>query len=102
MGLYQDKGQIGSKPYVSSASYINKMSNYCKHCYYDLNHCLMSMLVHSTLYIGTTFMNTKKTLKSNPHMSMIVSSYERFTEEKKTSIQTQADSIFERPKKGQL
>jgi deoxyribodipyrimidine photolyase-related protein len=26
---------VGTKPYVSSASYIHKMSSYCTGCYYD-------------------------------------------------------------------
>jgi deoxyribodipyrimidine photolyase-related protein len=35
MSQFADGGIIGSKPYVSSASYINKMSSYCTTCYYD-------------------------------------------------------------------
>jgi deoxyribodipyrimidine photolyase-related protein len=35
MSQYADGGITGSKPYTSSANYINKMSNYCEGCYYD-------------------------------------------------------------------
>jgi len=35
MSQFADGGLIGSKPYVSSAAYINKMSDYCKSCAYD-------------------------------------------------------------------
>ncbi|MCA9417191.1 MAG: cryptochrome/photolyase family protein, partial [Candidatus Omnitrophica bacterium] len=35
MSQYGDGGIVGSKPYCASANYINKMSNYCKHCPYD-------------------------------------------------------------------
>lgn len=35
MSQYADGGVMGSKPYAGSASYINKMSNYCKNCRYD-------------------------------------------------------------------
>ncbi len=35
MGLYGGDGQIATKPYISSANYINKMSNYCNNCAYD-------------------------------------------------------------------
>ena len=34
MSQFADGGIIGSKPYVSSASYIDKMSHYCGSCYY--------------------------------------------------------------------
>lgn len=37
MSQFADGGITATKPYVSSASYINKMSNYCSGCYYDKN-----------------------------------------------------------------
>jgi len=35
MSQYADGGLIATKPYVSSANYINKMSDYCQHCKYQ-------------------------------------------------------------------
>lgn len=35
MSQFADGGIVGTKPYVSSAGYINKMSSYCKNCYYN-------------------------------------------------------------------
>jgi len=35
MSQYADGGILGSKPYAASASYINRMSDYCKSCSYD-------------------------------------------------------------------
>jgi deoxyribodipyrimidine photolyase-related protein len=36
MGIFADGGLLASKPYLSSGSYINKMSNYCKNCVYNV------------------------------------------------------------------
>lgn len=35
MGTFGDGGLMASKPYVSSANYINRMSDYCSSCRYD-------------------------------------------------------------------
>jgi deoxyribodipyrimidine photolyase-related protein len=35
MGTFGDGGLMASKPYVSAAAYINRMSNYCGTCRYD-------------------------------------------------------------------
>jgi deoxyribodipyrimidine photolyase-related protein len=35
MGQFADGGLLASKPYASSANYINKMSDYCQNCKYD-------------------------------------------------------------------
>lgn len=35
MSQFADGGIVGSKPYISSANYIHKMSDYCADCYYD-------------------------------------------------------------------
>ena len=36
MSTFADGGILASKPYVSSGNYINKMSDYCKHCEYSI------------------------------------------------------------------
>lgn len=37
MSQFADAGMVATKPYVSSGSYINKMSNYCKDCHYSVH-----------------------------------------------------------------
>ena len=36
MALHGDGGLMGSKPYAGSGAYINRMSDYCKACHYDV------------------------------------------------------------------
>lgn len=37
MVLFADGGEMASKPYAASGAYINRMSDYCKHCRYDVH-----------------------------------------------------------------
>jgi deoxyribodipyrimidine photolyase-related protein len=37
MSQYGDGGLLGSKPYISSGAYINRMSDYCAGCRYDVS-----------------------------------------------------------------
>lgn len=53
MSQFADGGLIGSKPYVSSAAYINKMSDYCKGCAYDPKKKLAKRLALTTACTGT-------------------------------------------------
>ena len=36
MSQFGDGGLVGSKPYISSGAYINRMSDYCRNCRYDV------------------------------------------------------------------
>lgn len=36
MSQFGDGGLLGSKPYAASGAYINRMSDYCRHCRYDV------------------------------------------------------------------
>jgi len=36
MSQFADGGLIATKPYAASGNYINKMSDYCRDCYYSV------------------------------------------------------------------
>ncbi len=71
MSQFADGGIVATKPYVSSGSYINKMSNYCKGCTYKVAQktgeeaCPFNALYWNFLYVK------RNLLQSNPRMSMM-------------------------------
>ena len=90
MSQFGDGGLLASKPYASSGSYINKMSDYCKNCYYSVSKkegkdaCPFNYLYWD--FIG----RNADRFGNNPRMTMMVSSYRKFSDEKKSQIDADA------------
>lgn len=77
MATYADGGLMSTKPYVSSANYIHKMSNYCKRCTYKPkerignNACPINALYYHFLDIH------RKSLRVNPRMKYMYHNLDR-------------------------
>lgn len=86
MVLFADGGQLGSKPYAASGAYINKMSNYCQSCHYNVNEkngesaCPLNYLYWDFL------MRNQGKLASNPRMAMIYNTLKKMDEVKKKLV----------------
>lgn len=94
MILFADGGIVGSKPYAAGGSYINKMSNYCKSCHFNVklktgnNACPFNYLYWNFL------MQHEQKLKANPRLSMIYSTLKKMGEDVKIEIKTSSDSFL--------
>ena len=79
LGMSQqgDGGIVGSKPYISTGNYINKMSNFCKHCRYNYKKSTGDDACPiSTLYWDFLDRNADS-LKKNHRMGMQIKNVER-------------------------
>ncbi len=88
MALYADHGIIATKPYAASGNYINKMSDYCKSCHYNVQQKKReTMPVRLIAYTGDsyTFMR-KKTVKKNPRIRMIYRSWDQLSEHQRQEV----------------
>jgi deoxyribodipyrimidine photolyase-related protein len=90
MILFADGGFLASKPYAASGAYINKMSNYCKNCVYNVeekngeNACPFNYL-----YWDFLSRNYDK-LKNNHRLRMIYAALKKMNEEKLSTIKQDA------------
>jgi len=99
MSQFADGGMVATKPYVSSGSYINKMSNYCSGCFYKVskktgeNACPFNSLYWN-------FLEEKRTLlQANNRMSMMYRLLDKMDKDTLTKHQERAEDIIKHPEK---
>jgi deoxyribodipyrimidine photolyase-related protein len=91
MSQFADGGMVATKPYVSSANYIRKMSDYCTSCGYDpkARHGEGACPFNS-LYWGFYARNRDK-FESNPRISMMYRTWDRMAAAERKRILRQAE-----------
>ncbi|CAI8345404.1 MAG: (6-4) photolyase [Polaribacter sejongensis] len=94
MSQFADGGKIATKPYVSSGSYISKMSNYCDACVYNKAKKFEDEACpFNTLYWN--FLDEKQEkLSSNFRMKMMYSVLNKMTTEDRVKINEKANHII--------
>ncbi|WP_044404107.1 cryptochrome/photolyase family protein [Lacinutrix sp. Hel_I_90] len=97
MSQYADGGKIATKPYVSSGSYINKMSNYCKDCHYNHKEKVTeNACPFNSLYWH--FLDDKREkLGGNFRMGMMYSLLDKMNPETLQNIKERALDIIKTP-----
>ena len=91
MSQFADGGIVGTKPYVSSASYIDKMSNYCESCFYKKAIKTGDKACpFNSLYWNFYDQNEKK-LASNPRIGMMYNIWQKMKPEDKIALLEQAN-----------
>jgi deoxyribodipyrimidine photolyase-related protein len=91
MSQFADGGIVGTKPYVSSASYIDKMSHYCGSCYYDKKKKTGEKACpFNSLYWNFYDKNEDK-LSKNPRIGMMYNVWRKMKPDEKAALLDQAD-----------
>jgi deoxyribodipyrimidine photolyase-related protein len=95
MSQFADGGIVGTKPYVSSANYINKMSNYCGSCFYNQKQKYgIKACPYNSLY-WNFFQKQRSKLEKNPRIGMVYRLWDKIESEEKNRILKQAELYLE-------
>jgi deoxyribodipyrimidine photolyase-related protein len=90
MSQFADGGLVGTKPYVGSANYIDKMSDYCKNCHYDKSKKVGEKACpFNSLYWDFYHRHTDK-LAKNPRIGMAYQVLKKMNEEDLAKVLAQA------------
>ncbi|PZV16243.1 MAG: cryptochrome/photolyase family protein [Pseudanabaena sp.] len=100
MSTFADGGILASKPYVSGGSYINKMSNCCSQCKYDVKQKTGSFACPFN-YLYWNFVDQHRdSFAENGRVSLMTNVYEKKTEDEKLAIRESSIHFIQNLKRG--
>jgi len=90
MSQFADGGMIATKPYVASANYIKKMSDYCTGCSYDPSVKYGERACPFNSLYWDFHVRHRKMLERNPRIGMVYRTWDRIAESEQDRILRQA------------
>jgi deoxyribodipyrimidine photolyase-related protein len=91
MSQFADGGIVATKPYVSSANYINKMSDYCGSCSYDPKKKYGEAACPFNAFYWDFYDRHRDKLAPNPRIGMMYRTWDRMAAAERKRILQQAD-----------
>ncbi len=94
MSQFADGGTVGTKPYVSSGAYINRMSDYCAGCRYDVTQRTgPDACPFNSLYWDFLARHRDK-FAGNRRLAGPYRNWDRFSDESQAEIRAQAGAFL--------
>ena len=90
MSQFADGGLLATKPYVSSAAYIDRMSDYCKGCHYDKKQRIGEQACPFNALYWDFYQRNERTLANNPRIGMAYRQLEKMDPQAIVDFQEQA------------
>lgn len=95
MSQYADGGIVGTKPYVASANYISKMSNYCKNCEYNAKEKIGEKACPFNSLYWNFYETHRDKFEKNPRIGMVYNLWNKMKADDKLEILNRANYLLE-------
>jgi deoxyribodipyrimidine photolyase-related protein len=96
MSQYGDGGIVGTKPYCASGNYINRMSNYCKHCHYNPSEAAGEAACPFTTLYWDFLHRHQQQFKDNPRMNLQIRNLKNKSKDDMQAIRKRAETLKQR------
>ncbi|WP_454885293.1 cryptochrome/photolyase family protein [Sphingomonas oryzagri] len=94
MSQFADGGRLGSKPYVSGGAYIDRMSDYCATCRYDVKQKTGEDACPFNALYWDFLARHERTLRGNHRLGPIYRNWERMEETQKRAYRLSAKAFL--------
>jgi len=95
MALFADGGLLASKPYAASGAYINRMSDFCATCKYNVKVREGSDACPFNYLYWDFMLRNEDLLRTNPRLAFPYKTLDRFTEKQKNIISFHAMNFLD-------
>ena len=92
MSQWADGGLVATKPYVATANYINKMSDYCTPCVYHRQKPYGEAACPFNCLFWDFFERHRQKLQNNPRIGMMYRTWNHKDQKEQKRILKQAES----------
>ncbi len=86
MSQFADGGLLASKPYAASGAYIDRMSDYCGNCFFDVKAKAGPKACPFNYLYWDFIARHRDRIKSNPRMAQMVRTWDKFSAERQAEI----------------
>lgn len=93
MSQFADGGIVGTKPYVSSAAYINRMSPYCKSCFYKKDVKVGERACPFNSLYWDFYDRHRARLERNPRIGMMYRTWDKMDPDQRAALLEHADWV---------
>jgi deoxyribodipyrimidine photolyase-related protein len=101
MALFADGGIVGSKPYAASGAYINRMSDYCGRCHYDVRDATGERACPFNALYWDFIARHADRFAANPRMAMPLRNLARIEPERLVAVRGRAGALLEAIDRGE-
>jgi deoxyribodipyrimidine photolyase-related protein len=91
MAVFADGGQMGSKPYAATGAYIDRMSDFCSGCAFDVKRKTGPGACPFNYLYWAFLIRQKERLAANPRLAMPYRTLARWPQERVSAILGEAD-----------
>ena len=94
MSQFADGGVVGSKPYVSSGVYINRMSDYCKKCTYSVQDKTGEKACPYNLLYWDFLIRHRDRFAGNPRMAQMYRTWDKMDVSRRETVLKDAAAVL--------
>ncbi len=91
MSQFADGGLVATKPYAASGNYVNKMSDYCKECHYDVKEKESAQACPLNSLYWHFMDRHRDRLADNPRIGMLYKNWDRQSKQSRDAVLARAE-----------